>query len=113
MIRAALAGELGALLKHGGSGKRALRGGVDRRQRVGSAGDAANEQFLKLTGAREQHLALVGEVAEERSLGQSRALGDLRDGGFLEALLGVELDRRLREPAAAVWFPTDHALNRS
>ena len=68
-----------------------------------------DEQLLQRAGAREQNLALVGEVPEERSLGQPGPLGDLRHGGLLEPALAVERERRLLEPAACVRLPTTHA----
>ncbi len=75
---------------------------------VGRVGDGAHEQLLQRAGAPEQHLALVGEVAEERSLREPRPLGDLGHGGVLEAALAVERERGLLEPAARVWLPTRH-----
>ena len=68
---------------------------------VGRAGDRAHDQLLQRVGAGEQDLALVGEMPEERPLGQPRARGDLGDGRLLEAALAVELHRRLRESAGA------------
>jgi len=50
----------------------------------------------------------VGEVPEERLLGQSRPLRDLRHRGLLEASLAVEGKGRLHEPAARVRFPSGH-----
>ena len=69
--------------------------------------------LLQRARAAEQHLALVGEVAEERPLRQPGPLGDLRHGGLLEPALAVELQRRLREPAARVRLPATHAPDRS
>ena len=57
----------------------------------------------------EEHLALVGEVAEERALGESGARGDVGHGGLLVAALGVELERGLLQAPGGVWFPTTHA----
>ena len=84
---------------------------VDRRKAIGRLGDRADEQVLQRARAREQHLALVGEVPEERSLGQPGPLGDLGDRGLLEPALAVELQRRLLEPAARVWLPSAHVLD--
>ncbi|HEX4563362.1 MAG TPA: hypothetical protein VH115_02810 [Solirubrobacteraceae bacterium] len=63
---------------------------------------------MQLAGATEENVALVGEVPEERSLCEPGALGDLGDGRLLEAVLGVQLDRGLREPAARVGLPPGH-----
>ena len=57
--------------------------------------------LLQHLGAGEQHLALVGEVAEEGACGDPGPLGDLGDGRLLVAALDVELQRRLAEPAGA------------
>ena len=90
-----------------GSGGLEARGcGIDRRQRIGRAGHRAHDEFLQGIPAAEQNLALVGEVPEERSLGQSRPLRDLRHRGLLEASLAVEGKGRLHEPAARVRFPS-------
>ena len=67
----------------------------------GASATVLDEQLLQRARAREQHLALVGEVPEERPLREPRPLGDLRDRGLLEPALAVELHRRLLEPAAA------------
>ena len=78
---------------------------MPRRRRIG---DRVDEQLLQRAGAAEQHLALVGEVPEERPLGQPGALGDLSDGRLVEAALAVQLHRRLLEPPARVWLPAHH-----
>ena len=75
---------------------------------AGAAATVLDEQLLQVAPAREQHLALVGEVPEERSLREPGPLGDLRDRGLLEASLAVERERCLGEPAAAVRFPASH-----
>ena len=75
----------------------------------GARGDARRRAASwQARRAGEQHLALVGEVAEEGALGEPGPLGDLGDGGLLEAVLDVELQRRLREPAACVRLPSAH-----
>ena len=82
---------------------------VDRRRGIRRAGDGAHEELLQRARAPEQDLALVGEVPEERSLGQPGPLGDLRHRGLLEPALAVELQGRLLEPAARVRLPSTHA----
>jgi hypothetical protein len=76
---------------------------------VASSGDAAIASVIRrpwISWPGEQHLPLVGEVPEERGLGQTGALGDLVDGGGVVALLG-EQGRPRRPPAAArVRFPS-------
>ena len=59
--------------------------------------------------AVEQDLALVGEMPEERPLGQSGPHGDLRHRGLVESPLGVERQRYLRQPAARVRLPSTHS----
>ena len=75
----------------------------------GRRGDRADQELLQCARAREQDLALVGEVPEERSLGHSCRLGDLRDRGVLEPALAVEREGCLLESAAAPRLPTRHA----
>lgn len=55
-----------------------------------------------------EHLALVGEQPEERSLVHAGAGGDLRSGGLLEALGGVQLQRGLGKTAARIRLPSPH-----
>src|SRR5258707_12151066 len=55
-----------------GTGAGGLEGGgdrVDRRCGIRRAHHGAHEELLQCAGASEQNLTLVGEVAEERSLG--------------------------------------------
>ena len=98
-----------ALLEQSSSG---LEGGgdrVDRRCGIRRAGDGAHQELLQCARAPEQHLALVGEVPEERSLGHPARCGDLGNGGVLEPALAVEGEGGLFEPAPAVRLPTRHA----
>ena len=63
---------------------------------------AVTEQLLEGLAAAEQHLALVGEVAEEGALRQPGALGDLGDGRRLISLLVEQFDRgAIRRPWAS------------
>jgi hypothetical protein len=84
--------------------------GVDRRDALRRGRDRFDEQLLQRSRAPEQNLALVGEVAEERPLGQPRALRDLGDRGLREAALAVELQRGLLEPSTRVWLPSSHRV---
>jgi hypothetical protein len=81
---------------------------VERPDRVGRGGDGVNHAFLQLARAPEQDLALVGEVAKEGSLCESRPRSDLRDRGLGEPALTVEIYGGLLEPAARVRFPSAH-----
>ena len=74
----------------------------------GASTMAVDEELPQRVLAAEQHFALVGEVAEERPLGQSRALGDLGDGRLVESAFGVELERRLLQATARVGLPPTH-----
>ena len=105
----ALPRELAALLEQRAGGFERGGDGVDRRGGVGAPATALTESSCSVARAAEQHLALVGEVPEERALGQPGALGDLGDGGVLEPTLAVERERGLLEPAPAVRLPTRHA----
>ena len=96
--------------EHGGRGVQGPGDRVDRRGGIGGAGDAGHEELLEPLRAREQDLALVREVAEERPLGEPRPLGDLGHRHLLEAALGEELERRLSQPAARARLPSHHAL---
>jgi len=80
----------------------------DRRQRLRCVGDRSDEQLLQCNGSVEQHLALVGEVPEERALGQSGAPSDLRDRGVVVPALAVQRHRCLGEPSTGVGLPTNH-----
>ena len=86
---------------------------LEGRQGRGRAGDGAHEEVLQVLGTlgREQHLAFVGEVAEERALRDARPLGDLRDGGAVEPALAVEREGRPLKPATTVSLPSTHALS--
>ena len=70
---------------------------------------ASTRPLLQRARAVEEDLALVGEVAEERALGDACALGDVLDGRLLEPALGVQLQRHAREAAARVRLPSTHA----
>jgi hypothetical protein len=65
-----------------------------------------DEELLEHGAAAEQHLALVGEVAEERPLRQAGPLGDLGDRGALVAALDVQLQGGLLEAPSCVRLPS-------
>jgi hypothetical protein len=73
-----------------------------------SSGPRPFEQRVQRVRRPEQHLALVGEVAEEGPLGEPRALGDVGHGRLVEAALAVQLHGGLLEPLARVGFPSGH-----
>ena len=104
----ALTRERSALLEQSARGLETAGNRVHRRCGIWRAGDGAHEEFLQRPRAREQNLAFVGEVPEERSLCESRPFGDLRHRGLFESALAVELQCRLLEPAARVWLPSTH-----
>jgi len=58
----------------------------------------------------EKHLALVGEVIEEASLGKACPLGDLCDGCALESLLGEEFQSGRLQTANPIGFPPRHKI---
>lgn len=76
-------GELGAAVSQGGDDD------VDRGQVVRCLLDCGNHTGLESVGAGKEHLALVGQVAEEGPLGQAGALGDLGHG---DAVVAVDED---------------------
>ena len=81
---------------------------LHRRRRSRRGVDRTGDALLQLTGSPEQHLALVGEVAEEGALGQAGTIGDLGDGRLLVTAFGVELERGLLEAAGRIWQPSTH-----
>src|SRR4051812_22358343 len=103
-------GVLPALLEQGAGRLEGCDYRVDRRCRVRRVDKGAHEEVLQLARAPEQHLALVGEVPEERPLRQSGPGADLRHRGLFEPALRVESEGGLLEPTACVWFPSPHAL---
>jgi hypothetical protein len=87
------------------------QGGADRfdwRHRLWGVDDTADEEFQQGVLAAEEHFAFVGEVAEERPLGQSGALGDLGDRGLVESAFGVEIECRLLQATSSVGLPPAH-----
>jgi hypothetical protein len=100
----------GVFLQHRPGGLECRSDRVHRRRRGRGGRDGLHQQVLHHLRAVEQDLALVGVVAEERALGQSGPHGDLRHGGLLEPLLGVELHGRLCQPAASVRLPSTHGM---
>ena len=67
-----------------------------------------DEDLLQRARAPEEDLAFVGEVAEERALGEPGAFGDLGRGRLVVAPLGEELERRLFESSPPVGLPSAH-----
>ena len=100
-VVAVLTEQLGGRVERGRDGAHRRRGGRRGLQR----GDQAVLQRLR---PGEQHLALVGEVPEERPRGQSGPVGDLGHGGLLVPALDVQLHRCLAEPTARVRLPSTH-----
>src|ERR1019366_6812286 len=78
-----LPGEVAALLEYVARGLEGCRDGGDWGGGVGRVGDCVHEELLQCAGAPEENLALVGEMPEKRSLGQSGTLSDLGDGRVL------------------------------
>ena len=78
----------------------ASRAAVTASIAVIDAGASATVSTSTRCTSPEHDLALVGEVAVERPLGESGRLGDLRHGGLIEAVLAVELEGRLAKTAA-------------
>ena len=66
---------------------------------------ARHEGLLHGRLVGEQHLALVGEVAEERALGEVGARGDLRRRRLVIAALGEQVERGGRQAFTGVGFP--------
>ena len=56
---------------------------------------AGQDPLLEEAGSTEEHLSFVGEVPEERALGQPRSRRDLGGGGLVEPPLGEEGKSRL------------------
>jgi nucleoside-diphosphate-sugar epimerase len=108
--RLALQRELAALGRERlGRGVERGGDGLQRRGAIGSGGDRVGEGTVKDVLADEQHLAFVGNVAEERALGQPCPLGDLDHGRVLVALLGEQLKCGAHEARPGVRLPAGHA----
>jgi hypothetical protein len=71
--------EVAAVLELGARRLEGSGDGVERARLFGGALDAVDDALLELLRPGEQHLALVGEVAEEGSLREAGARGDLLD----------------------------------
>jgi len=101
-------GGLRGLLDHGAHG---LKRRAHRVQRPGGgrrARDGLHQQVKHRVGAVEQDLALIGEVPEERPLGQPGSGGDVGHRGLVEATFGEHLRRGLLQPAARIRLPPAH-----
>lgn len=95
-----------------GRGRFERRGhGIDRGRRPGYARERVHQEVLERGRAREQDLALVAEVPEERPLREPRPPGDLGHGGLFESVLAVKLHRGLFQPAARVRLPSAHSAD--
>ena len=94
----------------GEEGARPVERGRDDRHRglVLGVAHALEEEALELVLAGEQHLALVGEVAEERPLGDASGRGDPRDGGAVEPVLGEQGEGGGLQPLASAGLPPHH-----
>jgi hypothetical protein len=85
------------------------------RRRVGGAGRAGQRAAEALLQQREQRrvlveedLLLVGEVAEERALGDAGGSGDLPDRRPVVAVLGEEPERGVAQPLPGPLLPARH-----
>src|SRR5689334_18037377 len=85
-------GQVAPLVEDGAGRVEGGRVRLHRGHRRGRVGERAHEDAVHL--AREDDLALVGEVAVERPLREPGPLGDLRHRGPVEAVLSVELEGR-------------------
>ena len=95
-------------LEHGARSRQGLAHRFEGRRPSRSAGDGAYEQLLERSCTREQDLALIGEVPEERAFRQARPLGDFRHARVVESPLAVERHGRVLQPVTAVRLPTSH-----
>ncbi len=103
-----------AVLEHRvSSGSQGVDDRVERRHGVGAGGDFTDDLSLKFRAQVEEHLALVGEVVEERSLGEPRPLSDPGDRRALEPLFLEELESGDLQALGSVRFPSWHASKRS
>ena len=88
-------------------------GELDRGQPAGRVADRGDEIGGHVLDPVERHLPLVAEVAEEGAFGEPGTLGDVGDGGRLEAALLEELHRGFLEPALRAWCPSAHGEDSS
>ena len=105
---AALVGEEGGRDGSSGPGDHRERLGVRRRGTM-----LVDEHPLEHVLAGEEHLALVGEVAEEGPLGEARPARDLGDRGRVEPALGEELKGGGLQALARTGLPAGHGVQRS
>src|SRR5690606_31531681 len=81
---------------------------LQRRERAWGGSRGVREGAGEGVAAREENFPFVGEVPVERPFGEPGAGGDLRNGGGVEALVVVELQRGLLQAASCVGFPAAH-----
>src|SRR5208282_5760518 len=93
-----------------GGGCQRGRDRIEGRGGAGGVRDRVDDDFLQGARAPEQHLALVGEMAKEGALGESRPRGDVLHGGLGVAALLEELPRSLFEPSPRIRFPSPHTI---
>jgi hypothetical protein len=79
----------------------------------GGLGNGGDERGAEGGFAVEEHLPLVGEVPEERALGDPCAFGNLRGRGRVVASLQVQLERGLLQPAPRVLTTPGHVVHHS
>ncbi|KUI28624.1 hypothetical protein AU194_19250 [Mycobacterium sp. GA-2829] len=91
-----------------------LQGGADHIQRPARILLRCNgfcHHAEQLVLPAEEHLALVGEMAEERPLRQAGAFSDLRHRRLVEAAFGVQRQGRLLEATLSIRLPAAHGGN--
>ncbi len=83
---------------------------VDRRCGIRRAGDGAHVDLAQHVLTPEQHLALVGEVPEERPLGEAGPFSYLRCRRLLKPAFLVQVQRCLLKSALGIGFPSAHTF---
>jgi hypothetical protein len=94
---------------HLGGGIERNRSGVEWGSARGHRCEGVNHALLQQLGSGEEHLALVSEVAEERSGRDAGSLGDLGDRRLLVAAFDVQVERCLGEASRGSWLPSSHS----
>src|SRR5258708_2926406 len=109
----ALPNEFMALSEHWGSGLQGCGDCIERRGGSRRSFDGTHVDSAQHVLTPEQHLALIGEVAEECPLGETSPFSDLRHRRLLKPAFLVQVQSCLLQSAPGLAFPSAHTFNPS